>query len=271
MIVSSPPTPLCSVYGPVNSWRYGRSLGIDPIGPISTCPFNCVYCQLGEIVHPSDRRQVFVPTEKILTDLQGFAPWDVDAITLSGSGEPTLALNLGEIIDGIKAITTPPVVVLTNGALLTDPDVRQALARADKVSIKLDAICQSQLQRVNRPLDSITIRTIKAGVEAFRAEFLGDLALQTMLLSPWSDAVRDRYIQIVLWLAPDEVQLNVPSRPKPRQHETQSRGNCSRADLPDSARQFRLVDPATVADFATEIETATGVPVRYPALRSQTH
>jgi wyosine [tRNA(Phe)-imidazoG37] synthetase (radical SAM superfamily) len=39
----------CSVYAPVASWRFGSSLGIDPIGLVSTCSFNCAYCQLGEI------------------------------------------------------------------------------------------------------------------------------------------------------------------------------------------------------------------------------
>ncbi|MFS8120407.1 MAG: hypothetical protein ACMG55_18255, partial [Microcoleus sp.] len=56
--------PSTSVYGPVQSWRFGRSLGIDPIGPDSSCSFNCVYCQLGEIEHQSCNRQIFVPTQK---------------------------------------------------------------------------------------------------------------------------------------------------------------------------------------------------------------
>jgi wyosine [tRNA(Phe)-imidazoG37] synthetase (radical SAM superfamily) len=77
--------PFISVYGPVQSWRFGRSLGIDPIGPISTCSFNCVYCQLGEIEVCTAERQIFIPTEQIIQDLQAFAPWEVDVVTLSGS------------------------------------------------------------------------------------------------------------------------------------------------------------------------------------------
>jgi len=65
-----------SVYGPVQSWRYGRSLRVDPIGPISTCSFDCVYCQLGEIEHKSRDRQVFISTVQILEDLLTFCPWD---------------------------------------------------------------------------------------------------------------------------------------------------------------------------------------------------
>ncbi|MHA2380221.1 MAG: hypothetical protein ACXADS_13185 [Candidatus Thorarchaeota archaeon] len=35
------------IYGPVSSWRYGRSLGVDIIIPPKKCTDNCVYCQLG--------------------------------------------------------------------------------------------------------------------------------------------------------------------------------------------------------------------------------
>ena len=84
----------CSVYGPVASWRFGSSLGIDPIGLVSTCSFNCAYCQLGEIEQKTEQRRIFITSEQISRDLSAFAPWDVDIVTLSGSGEPTLALNL---------------------------------------------------------------------------------------------------------------------------------------------------------------------------------
>ena len=102
-----------SVYGPVSSWRFGRSLGIDPIGPSSTCSFNCVYCQLGEIQNHTALRQVLISTEQILEDLEKFAPWDVDVVTLSGSGEPTLALNLREILAAVKETTGRTTVVFT--------------------------------------------------------------------------------------------------------------------------------------------------------------
>ena len=149
-----------SVYGPVKSWRYGRSLGIDPIGEISTCSFNCVYCQLGEIDIKTANRRIFIPTAKIIEDLQTFALDDVDVITISGSGEPTLALNLGKIIVAIKEITDKSVIVLTNGTLLSNPEVRQALSFADKVAVKLDAVSEDMLRRVDRALDGIDLKNI---------------------------------------------------------------------------------------------------------------
>ena len=69
-------TTFSAVYGPVSSWRYGRSLGIDAIGNVSTCSFNYVYCQLGEIKTKTCDRAIYVSTQEILDNLQAFAPWD---------------------------------------------------------------------------------------------------------------------------------------------------------------------------------------------------
>jgi wyosine [tRNA(Phe)-imidazoG37] synthetase (radical SAM superfamily) len=255
-----------SVYGPVRSWRYGRSLGIDPIGPLSTCSFNCVYCQLGEIERKTRDRQVFIPTAHILQDLQAFAPWNVEVITLSGSGEPTLALNCGEIIARTQELTRKPIAVLTNGTLLNDPSIRQALAIADKVSVKLDAVSPEGMRRINRPVAGIEIGEIGAGLQQFRAEFPGELALQTMILSPWDEATRTEYIRWVQAIAPDEIQLNAPTRPKPLKHEIEARGNHRHgAERPYPTRTLHQVNANVLQALAAEIRAATGLLVRWPS------
>jgi wyosine [tRNA(Phe)-imidazoG37] synthetase (radical SAM superfamily) len=253
-----------SVYGPVNSWRYGRSLGIDPIGQVSTCSFDCVYCQLGAIERVTSDRTIFVPTDRILHDLQPHAPWDVDTITLSGSGEPTLALNLEDIMTGIQTLTHKPIAVLTNGTQLGDPSVRQALAKANKISLKLDGVTPDQLRRVNRPAPGIRLDDLLTTAQQFRSEFSGELAIQTMILVPWNNLTRETYIQWMRAIAPDEIQLNTPSRPQPLQHELEARGNHSQGDRPYPVRIFRQVSTEVLRDFADEIRTATGIPVRHP-------
>ena len=252
-----------SVYGPVKSWRYGRSLGIDPIGSISTCSFNCVYCQLGEIERKTSDRQVFLPTDKIIKDLQAFAPWEVDVITLSGSGEPTLALNLAEIISQIKQLTGKPVAVLTNGTLLSNLEVRQALSLADKVAVKLDAVSDKQLRRINRPVDGIEWEDIWAGLKQFRAEFTGELGIQTMILTPWDDSTKTEFIRLMRSLLPDEIQINTPSRPKPLKHQLEARGNhTSASERPYPVLTFRPVSADFLQSFATEIYSSTKIRVR---------
>lgn len=252
-----------SVYGPVTSWRYGRSLGIDPIGLKSTCSFNCVYCQLGEIQVRTSQRQVFVPTEKIIQDLQAFAPWDVDVVTLSGNGEPTLALNLTEIISQVKEITHKPVLVLTNGTLLGNSDVQAALSLADKVSVKLDAVNQDQLRRVNRPVMELDWLKIWTGIQEFRQGYPGEMAIQTMLLTPPNQPSQETYVQLVRVLHPDEIQLNTPTRPKPLTHQLDGRGNHTPTESRSyPVQQLKRVSGDVLQAFATKIQDETNIPVR---------
>ena len=124
---------IASVYGPVDSWRLGKSLGVDLIIENSTCSFNCTYCQLGFIQKISAERKLFVPTEKIINDFKASDWKSVDVITLSGSGEPTLATNIGEVICEIKKITQTPIVILTNATLFNDSIVRKNVKDADVI------------------------------------------------------------------------------------------------------------------------------------------
>ena len=81
-----------------------------------------------------------------MADLQASAWQTGDVITFSGSGEPTLAANLGKVIQQVKAFTGKPILVLTNSTLLDDPAVRGDLGAADKVFCKLDAATEATLQ-----------------------------------------------------------------------------------------------------------------------------
>ncbi|WP_013323210.1 radical SAM protein [Gloeothece verrucosa] len=251
------------VYGPVKSWRYGRSLGIDPIGKISSCSFNCVYCQLGEIEQPTGDRALFVATSEILDHLKHFAPWDVEVITLSGSGEPTLALNLGEILREIKALTGKPTLVLTNGTLLTDAAVRSELAHADKVSLKLDAVNASQLKRINRPIREFNLAELVRGIKQFREQYKGELSIQTMVLVPWDDITINTYIELIKQINPKEIQLNTPKRPKPLQHQLEARGNHTQAEERFYPVQVLKCVSATVLEaLATRIAQETQIAIK---------
>ncbi|WGV25627.1 radical SAM protein [Halotia branconii] len=263
-IQSLPNSQFSSVYGPVKSWRFGRSLGIDPIGMVSTCSFNCVYCQLGNIQKQISQRQIFVPTAQIIHELQAIAWENIDVVTLSGSGEPTLALNLAEILAAVKKVTKLPTIVLTNSTLLGDRTVRSALKLADIVVVKLDAISANQLQRINQPVAEIDLADILAGIEQFRQEYQGFLAIQTMILSPWkSDMVRD-YIQMLERLKLDEIQLNTPSRPRVLVRQLDARGNNITESSSYVCQNLRCVSADVLSALARQIHTATKIPVRCP-------
>jgi wyosine [tRNA(Phe)-imidazoG37] synthetase (radical SAM superfamily) len=73
------------VYGPVASWRLGRSLGVDLIcSPKKICSFDCEYCQLEE-EKPTIKRNTFVSIDKLNDELKNaLKKTTPDVITLSG-------------------------------------------------------------------------------------------------------------------------------------------------------------------------------------------
>src|SRR4030043_1176031 len=130
------------IFGPVPSRRLGRSLGVDLV-PYKTCTFDCIYSDLGRTTHKTVSRQSHVSREEVERELKlslSILEKKPDYITLSGSGEPTLNQNIGEIIHTIKHWTSIPLAVLTNGSLLSIEDVRKDLVEADVVLPSLDAV-----------------------------------------------------------------------------------------------------------------------------------
>lgn len=252
--------PTSTVYGPVTSWRVGQSLGVDLLFRNSICSFRCVYCQLGKIEEHTAERAVYVPTEKVMADLAESNWRDADIVTLSGSGEPTLALNLPEVIHQIKAYTGKPVMVLTNATTLTDPQVRRDLMEADKVFCKLDASNDRMLQMVDRPVAGVTVRSIVDGIKALRREYPGYLAVQSMFM-PLNNQDVETFADILKEIGPDEVQLNTPLRPVPRGWYIEARGNHERANAPYEAVELKHLTREEARDLEARLRELTGLKV----------
>jgi wyosine [tRNA(Phe)-imidazoG37] synthetase (radical SAM superfamily) len=204
------------VFGPVASRRLGRSLGIDLV-PFKTCSFDCIYCQLGRTRSRTVELNEYVPTDRVLADMEVALASGVKAdwITLSGSGEPTLHACIGDVIAAAKRLTDVPVAVLTNGSLLWDDRVRQGLARADLVIPSLDAADDSLFGRVNRPHESLSLDLVLEGLIAFRRGFRGSIWLEVFLLAGISDTDEhvDKLAEMARRLAPERIQLNTVARP----------------------------------------------------------
>jgi wyosine [tRNA(Phe)-imidazoG37] synthetase (radical SAM superfamily) len=250
--------PASTVYGPVRSWRAGLSLGVDLLFVNSICSFRCIYCQLGKInVHTAERK-IYVPTERVMADLEKSLWREADVITLSGSGEPTLASNLGEVIGEIKSRTGKPLLVLTNATTLKDPVVRGELALADRVSCKLDAATEASFRMINRAVGGITLRLIVEGIKQFRAEYEGHLSIQIMLMRTHQKQVEE-LASLLNEISPDEVQLNAPLRPIPQGWFQQARANYDQAPYP--AIYPKAVGPEEAVGIEAALRQMTGLQI----------
>lgn len=250
-----------AVYGPVCSWRFGTSLGVDLLLERSICSFDCRYCQLGGIELHTVERAVRVPTDRIARDLRGSAWRSADVVTFSGSGEPTLAANLGEAIDLVRAETGKPVVVLTNSVLLGDPGVQRELAFAAEVCCKLDAYDYGLLHHLNRPADTaLTVREIVRRIASFRSGYRGRVSIQIMI-TPQTLRNIDRFIPWLAMIAADEVQLNVPSRAIPARRIVGARGEHDRFQAHLASR---IASRASLEAAGQRLEEALAIRVLIP-------
>lgn len=160
------------LYGPVDSRRYGKSLGINlmPTG-YKLCSFNCVYCHYGL-------------TEKCTMDVEGYeddlptfddvvraveeaaqSSVDFDLITFSGNGEPTLYPRFSELVDEIVRLRNryrpaARVALLSNATGLIKKEIRDSLPKIDLPVLKLDAGTDKKFQAINRPARAVRFEEI---------------------------------------------------------------------------------------------------------------
>jgi wyosine [tRNA(Phe)-imidazoG37] synthetase (radical SAM superfamily) len=206
-------------FGPVPSRRLGRSLGINNL-PLKTCSYSCVYCQLGRTTERQLERQELSCPETVLEELK----WKIDSLRRAGEeidyltfvpdGEPTLDRNLGRTIDLLKPLGIK-IAVITNSSLLWREDVREDLARADWVSLKIDAAPDDIWRRISRPHESCSLPEILEGAVEFALSFEGELATETMLVGGLNDSAEcvRRTGSYIAGLMPSVSYLSVPTRP----------------------------------------------------------
>ena len=205
-----------TVFGPVPSRRLGFSLGVDLV-PFKTCTLDCVYCQLGRTTNLTLDRREYVPEEQVIGDISTALGKGgrVDWITFSGSGEPTLHSRIGALIRRVKEMTSVPVAVLTNGTLLSLPQVRDDLSAADLVIPSVDAGTEEVFRILNRPHSALSLEKLIAGIAAFSASFPGRLWIEVMLVRGLNDSAGElgAIAAAMARIGPERVQLNTVVRP----------------------------------------------------------
>lgn len=215
------------VFGPIRSRRLGSSLGINLLPERGKlCNFDCVYCECGW--NADGRGDKSIPGEAALRvalegKLQKCAESgvEIDSITFSGDGEPTLNPEFPAIIDTTLELRDryypeAKVSVLTNATRLDAPGVFEALRKVDNPVLKLDAPATELVQVINRPQGAYQVMDVVSSMERFN----GDFVLQTMFLRmpgfDWdAPGILDAWMDIVRHLHPRQVMAYTIDRPTP--------------------------------------------------------
>lgn len=206
-------------FGPIPSRRLGKSLGINNIPP-KICSYSCVYCQLGKaIVMDTERKAYFDPNELVEEVKEKIrqvnaAGEKIDYLTFVPDGEPTLDINLGREIRALKK-TGIKVAVITNSSLLWREDVREDLAAADWVSVKVDSVLPEAWKKTDRPHKNLDLNKIRKGILDFADSYQGTLVTETMLVKDYNDDPQSIRMTATCLekIAPDTAFIGIPTRP----------------------------------------------------------
>jgi wyosine [tRNA(Phe)-imidazoG37] synthetase (radical SAM superfamily) len=207
------------IYGPVNSRRLGRSLGLNIMPTASKlCPFNCIYCHYGWTTfvepdasgHLGDLPSAADVEQALERALPGIDPPPA-YITFSGNGESTVHPDFEAIVEGVKGVRDrsgidAKVAILSNSCRVMREETRKALAELDVRIMKLDAGTQEVFEKMNRPAPGIRLDAIVEGLKA-----LEDVTLQSMFVqgevTNAADADIDAWFERVAEIKPVFVQV----------------------------------------------------------------
>ncbi|ALF20770.1 radical SAM protein [Fusobacterium animalis] len=207
------------VFGPVPSRRLGISLGVDLVVSKS-CNLNCIFCECGATKKIQLKRQRFKDMNEILNEIQSVLE-DIkpDYVTFSGSGEPTLSLDLGNISKAIKEDLKfkGKICLITNSLLLADKQVIKELEYIDLIIPTLNTLKQDIFEKIVRPDYRTSVDEIRKGfINLNNSNYKGKIWIEIFILENINDS-EENFIEIANFLNSeniryDKIQLNTIDR-----------------------------------------------------------
>ena len=207
------------VFGPVPSRRLGVSLGVDLVVSKS-CNLNCIFCECGATKKIQLERQRFKNMNEILNEIQSVLK-DIkpDYITFSGSGEPTLSLDLGNISKAIKEDLKykGKICLITNSLLLADKQVIKELEYIDLIIPTLNTLREDIFEKIVRPDYRTSVDEIRKGfINLNNSNYRGKIWIEIFILENINDS-EENFIEIANFLNSeniryDKIQLNTIDR-----------------------------------------------------------
>lgn len=209
------------VFGPIISRRFGVSLGVDLSPNKKQCNFDCVYCELQPAKSPRtlERFDDIVPLnyllEEVKTALQK-AP-KIDVLTITANGEPTLYPYLRDFIIQIKPYIPQNAksLILSNGSLFGDKNIKEALRCFDIVKFSLDSIDTKSFKKVDNPHKNLSLSHIKSGIESYAKERENMLVCEILVVKNINDD-RESLLHLADFLRTikvDRIDLSTIDRP----------------------------------------------------------
>ncbi len=205
------------IFGPIHSRRFGKSLGVDLSPGKKQCNFDCLYCELEPAKTMTGQDEVLSVGQIVEAIKKGLQEHeDIDFLTVTANGEPTLYPYLNELIDEINKIKgSTKTLILSNAATIDEPKVQEALLKFDEVKLSLDCATQSCLKKLDRSHSGIEVEAIKAGMLAFKKRYSGALVIEILIVKTLNDKAEEikALNDYLLKLQPTRIDIGTIDRP----------------------------------------------------------
>jgi wyosine [tRNA(Phe)-imidazoG37] synthetase (radical SAM superfamily) len=205
------------IFGPIPSRRFGMSLGIDLSPDSKQCNFDCLYCELDKAETVS-KQTVILEVEDIIAQLKTALQnhKNIDVITFTANGEPTLYPKLSTLIDEVDKIKgNAKTLILSNGANIYEPQIQQTLSKIDIVKLSLDCVSEKCFKRLDRVDDSVDCGKIVEGMIAFRQVHKKQLITETLFVKTLNDRIGEysKIYEALQLIKPNRVDIGTIDRP----------------------------------------------------------
>ena len=234
------------IFGPISSRRFGKSLGIDLSPSKKQCNFDCLYCELDAAKTMAGQDEVLPVLQIVNAVKEGLSEHhDIDVLTITANGEPTLYPYLNDLIDEINKVKgTTRTLILSNASTIDDPDVQEALLKLDEVKLSLDCATQKCLEKLDRSHSGIDVEKIKAGMLLFKERYKGALVIEILMVKGLNDSKEEtaQLNDYLLGLQPARIDIGTIDRPPAFDVKPLSYG-----ELLSLSRQFDASLPVYIA------------------------
>ena len=205
------------IFGPVNSRRFGKSLGIDLSPSKKQCNFDCLYCEL-EPAKTINKYIDIISVDEIIDEVKKALDThkDIDVITITANGEPTLYPYLYDLMVELNSIKGDiKSLILSNGSTIYEPKVQDALMLFDSVKLSLDCATNRCLKRLDRAYSDISIEDIKKGMLEFSKKYNNPLIIEILFVKNINDKLDeiDKLNEFLIKLNPTRVDIGTIDRP----------------------------------------------------------
>ncbi len=206
-----------TLFGPIQSRRFGLSLGIDLSPDEKSCNFDCLYCELA-VAKVTDTIKnppaVSLVVDEVKHALKEFP--DSDVITLTANGEPTLYPYLDALVDALNLIKKDKkLLILSNASTIYHDNIQQTLSKIDIVKLSLDCVSEACFKKIDRPMSEISIEKIVEGMKQFRSRYHDTLVIEILVIKGVNDNLEEmqKLNTVLNEIQPDRIDMGSVDRP----------------------------------------------------------